>query len=175
MKLIVIPFLLLLFNLANSQTVEVEYDKKRDFTIYKTFSFGESQITTPADQKGVPDTDMNSWIRNAVSSELKRIGLNAVDSIANLVVSYEQGTLGRTDSEQLGPLGLTPGSNPDRNFNYQYRQSSIVIDLADRNGNLIWRINSTTNMTNALTEGIVIGIVKRGFRKFDKLYRKKKK
>jgi hypothetical protein len=30
-------------------------------------------------------------------------------------------------------------------------------------------------MANALTEGVVIGIVKRGFRKFDKLHRKKKK
>lgn len=167
--------MLLLFEGAFSQSLEVEFDQKRDFTIYKTFSIGESQITTPADQKRVPDADMNAWIRNAVTEELKQIGLTHRDSVADLTVSYVQGTLGRTDSEQLGPLGLTPGSNPDRNFNFQYRQASIVIDLNDRNGNLIWRINSTTNMANALTEGVVIGIVKRGFRKFDKLHRKKKK
>ncbi len=55
-------FLFLVSLDAWSQSIEVEYDKKRDFTVYKTFRFGESQITTPADQKQIKDEVLNRWI-----------------------------------------------------------------------------------------------------------------
>lgn len=172
-----LTFLLILAvaDFAHAQSIDVEYDKNRDFTKYKTFMFGESQITTPADQKQVDDAKMNKWIVDAITEELKLIGLEIKDSLADLVITYAEGTLARTDSERLGPLALTPGSNPDRNFTFQYRQSSLIIDMNDRSGNLIWRINSTTNITSTEIERMVDAIVERGFKKFAKAHHKKKK
>jgi hypothetical protein len=168
-------FLFLVSLDAWSQSIEVEYDKKRDFTIYKTFRFGESQITTPADQKQIKDEVLNRWIVQGITRELEMKGLTKSDSSADLVVSYVEGTLARTDNQALGPLALTPGTNPDRNFRFEYRQSTLIIDLNDRSGNLIWRINSTTNMTSAEAERTIDAVIERGFKKFAKTHKKKKK
>ena len=157
------------------QSIEVEYDKKGDFTKYKTFKFGESQITTPQDQKQIKDEVLNGWIVRGITRELELKGLTKTDSSADLIVSYAEGTLARTDNQALGPLALTPGANPDRNFRFEYRQSSLIIDLNDRNGNLIWRVNSITNMTTAEAERTVDTVIERGFKKFAKPHKKKKK
>lgn len=176
MKTLVFFVPLFLFTLLSlAQSIEVEYDKKRDFTRYKTFSFGESQITTPSDQKQVEDKVMNSWIVGAIARELKLKGLVRKDSMPDLIVTYTEGTLARTDTERLGPLSLTPGADPNRNFTHEYKQSTLVIDLNDRSGNLIWRINSTTNMTSSEIERTVDAIVEKGFKKFAKPLKKKKK
>ncbi len=173
----VIIFFLLFFSARHSfaQSVEAEYDKKKDFTHYKTFSFGESQITTPADQKLIDDNTMNSWIVRAITRELELKGLKRSDSLPDLIVTYAEGTLARSDVERLGPLALTPGANPSRSFTHDYQQSSLVIDLNDRSGNLIWRVNSTTNMTSSEVERTVDAIVEKGFKKFAKPHKQKKK
>ena len=160
-----------------AQSVEAEYDKNKDFTHYKTFSFGESQITTPADQKLIDDKTMNSWIVRAISRELELKGLKQNDSLPDLIATYAEGTLARTDIERLGPLALTPGTSPNssRSFTHEYQQSSLVIDLNDRSGNLIWRVNSTTNMTSSEIERTVDAIVEKGFKKFARPHKKKKK
>lgn len=172
---IILFFLVSTFSLgAQAQSIDVEYDKNRDFTKYKTFMFGESQITTPADQKQVDDAKMDKWIKDAVTEELKLIGLQKKDSLADLIITYAEGTLARTDSEKIGPLAMTPGSS-ERNFTFQYRQSSLIIDMNDRSGNLIWRINSTTNITSTEIERMVDAIVERGFKKFGRAHHKRKK
>ena len=166
-------FLLSLQSFA--QSIEVEYDKKKDFSKYKTFTFGQSQITTPSDQKQVDDVTMNNWIVSAITEDLEQKGLKRADSLADLVITYAEGTLARTDNQVLGPLALKPGENPDRNFTFDYHQCSFIIDLNDRNGNLIWRINSTTNMTTAEAERTIDAIVQKGFKKFARPNKKKKK
>jgi Domain of unknown function (DUF4136) len=176
MKSIIIFFLLTVLAVSSfGQSVEAEYDKNKDFTHYKTFSFGESQITTPADQKRIEDKTMDAWIVRAITRELELKGLKRRDSMPDLIATYAEGTLARTDIERLGPLALTPGANPSRSFTLEYEQSSLVIDLNDRSGNLIWRVNSTTNMTSSEIERTVDAIVEKGFKKFAKPHKKKKK
>jgi hypothetical protein len=58
---------------------------------------------------------------------------------------------------------------------YEYRQTSLIIDLNDRSNNLIWRINSTTNMTSEEGERMIDAIVEKGFKKFGKAPKRKKK
>jgi hypothetical protein len=157
------------------QTIEVEYDKSRDFTQYRTFSFGQSQITTPADQKLIKDATMDEWIVRAITKELELKGLKRSDSLSDLIATYVEGTSSRSDTERLGPLALTPGAEPDRSFTHEYKQSTLVIDLNDRSGNLIWRITSTTNMTATEVERTVDAIVEKGFKRFAKPLKRKKK
>ena len=175
MKSVYFSVILAFSLVAQGQTIAVEYDKTRDFTKYKTFRFGQSQITTPKDEKQIDDATVDRWIVGAIKSQLEQIGLTKTDSAADLIITYTEGTMARTDSEQLGPLALTPGNNPDRNFTFRYRQSNLVIDMNDRSGNLIWRVNSTTNMTSTEIEKTVDVIVARGFKKFARAHRKKKK
>ncbi len=158
-----------------SQEIQVEYDKSRDFSIYKTFRFGEGEVITPQDQKVVTDRIVNGWITSAVTRELELRGLTRLDSgKADLVVSYVAGTVTRSDMGNLGPMGMTPGST-DRAYVRDYQQGSLIIDLNDRSGIKIWRVNSTTNMMSAGGEQLVDQIVQRGFRKFGKPAKKKKK
>lgn len=157
------------------QTIDVEYDKTRDFSHYKTFRFGESQIITPNDQKKVSDKLLNKWIVTAITEELKQKGLKQSDSSADLTITYAEGTLARSDVENVGPVPLTPGQDANRNFMYEYRQTSLIIDLNDKSNNLIWRINSTTNMTNEEGERAIDAIVEKGFKKFGRAPKRKKK
>ncbi|MBX2895686.1 MAG: DUF4136 domain-containing protein [Cyclobacteriaceae bacterium] len=164
---------ILLFTPAIAQEIKVEFDKSHDFSQYKTFRFGEEEVITPKDQKQVSDEDIKRWIAGAITTELSLKGLKQADSAADLVVSYVVGTLSRSDMGNLGPMGMTPGSN-DRTFIRDYQQGSLIIDLNDRKGFLVWRINSTTNMSTAGGERLIGQIVQRGFKQFGKPVKKKK-
>jgi hypothetical protein len=156
------------------QELKVEFDKNIDFTQYKTFRFGEGDVVTPEDQKQVDKDVLHAWIRAAVSRELELRGLQPVDSSADLVVSYVVGTMARSDAGDVGPLGMTPGSQ-DRAYIRDYRQSNLVIDLNDRRKIKVWRINATSNVTVNDGERTINLIVAKGFKKFSKPVKKKKK
>lgn len=152
---------------ASAQEIKIEYDKKHDFSKYKTFSFGESQVVTPADQKQVNDATIDKWIKAGVTRELEFKGLKRVDSLADLVVTYVIGTMERSDAQAIGPLGMTPGSN-DRTWSRDYKQTSFIIDLNNRSNYLVWRINAVADVVGADAERTIDMVVVRGFKKFGK-------
>ncbi|MBK7650239.1 MAG: DUF4136 domain-containing protein [Flammeovirgaceae bacterium] len=124
-------FVLLIASVSYGQDIKVEYDKKLDFTQFKTFRFGEGEVITPEDQQVVSEVQMNKWVKAAVSRELEAKGLTRVDSSADLTVSYAIGAMARSDAGSVGPMGLTPGSM-ERNYSRDYSQGSFVIDLNNR-------------------------------------------
>ncbi len=156
------------------QELKVEFDKNRDFSQYKTYRFGEGEIITPKDQQQTNEADIEKWIRNAISRELELRELVLVDSAADLVVSYVAGSLARSAAGDLGPMGLTPGSM-DRTYIRDYRQGSLIIDLNDKSKLLVWRINATSDMSATGGERMIGQIVEKGFRKYPKPSKKKKK
>ena len=151
----------------------MEYDKKHDFTKYKTFSFGESQVITPKDKKVVSDATIDQWVKNGVTRELEHKGLKRVDGSADVVVSYAVGTMPRSDMQPLGPLGQTPGSDATT-WSRDYNQTSLIIDLNTKNNFLVWRINAVADVVGAEGERTIDMIVERGFKKFAKHGKKKK-
>jgi len=157
---------------ASGQEINVEFDKKHDFSKYKTFSFGESQVVTPEDQKQISDATLNKWIKAGVTRELEFKGLKRVDSLADLVITYVIGTMARSDAQPIGPLGMTPGSN-DRTWSRNYRQTSLIIDLNDRSNYLVWRINAVADVIGADAERVIDLIIVKGFKKFKKSQKKK--
>ncbi|MBI1769827.1 MAG: DUF4136 domain-containing protein [Bacteroidetes bacterium] len=158
---------------AFGQEIKVEYDKKHDFTKYKTFSFGESQVITPQDQKQVSDATIDKWIKNGVTRELEFKGLKRAEANADLIVTYAVGTMARSDMQAIGPLGQTPGSTATT-WSRNYNQTSLIIDLNDKSNFLVWRINSVADVVGAEGERTIDMIVERGFKKFAKPVRKKK-
>ncbi len=164
----------LIASVAYGQDIKVEYDKKLDFTQFKTFRFGEGEVITPEDQQVVSEEQMNKWVQAAVSRELEAKGLTRVDSSADLTVSYAIGAMARSDAGSVGPMGLTPGFM-ERNYSRDYSKGSFVINLNKRNNVLVWRINATSNSSIRHGEEVIDEIVARGFKKFGKPEKKKKK
>ncbi|MFN7601609.1 MAG: DUF4136 domain-containing protein [Bacteroidota bacterium] len=118
---------------------------------------------------------MNRWIVAAITEELNLKGLKKNDSSADLVITYAAGTLSRSDIARVGPVPLTPGQDANNSIMQEYRQSSLIIDLNDKNNKLIWRINSTANMATDEGERMIDAIVERGFKKFGRAPKRKRK
>ncbi len=176
MRVFLIGLLTICFcNESFSQQVKIEFDKKRDLKTIRTFQFGESQITTPKDQKQVADNLLNQWIVTSIADVMKYNQINQTDSLADIVITYAFGVLARTDYERLGPLAQTPGTQQTGSFKFDYRQSTLVIDLNDYNGNLLYRISATNNLTSPINERLIFATTYRGFKKFNKLHKRKKK
>lgn len=167
-------FLLLISFCSQSQDINVEYDKKRDLSRYKTFSLGGGEVITPKDQQQGNEASLKNWVRNSIAEELKEKGLKQVDSLGDLVASYVIGSKQQSDFGQLGPLGMTPGSS-SQSWSRDYRMGSLIIDLNDRSNNLIWRVNSTTTSSVSDTEGLIEQVVSAGFKKFSLKPKKKRK
>src|SRR5579859_380297 len=118
------------------QEIKVEYDKRHDFSNYKTFSFGENVVVTSTNQKRVSDATFDNWIKNGISRELEHKGMKRVDSLADLAVSYAFVRTPQSDVETIGPLGMTPGSN-ERTWSRNYTESTLIIDLNSHSNLLI--------------------------------------
>ena len=92
----------------------------------------------------------------------------------DLVVSFVVGSLERSDLEQLGPLGMTPGSS-SQTWSRDFRLGSLIIDLNDRSNNLIWRVNATTTTNTSDAQRMIDQVVSAGFKKFSLKPKKVKK
>ncbi len=170
-----IPLFLLIGFCSHAQDIKVEYDKNRDLSRYKTFSFGEGEIITPKDQQQVNPAELKKMVQSSIAEELREKGLQKIDSTAvgDLVASFVVGSLARSDFEQLGPLGMTP-NNSSQSWSRDFNMGSLIIDLNDRSNHLIWRVNATTtNTTNA--QSMIDQVVSKGFKKFSLKPKKVKK
>lgn len=164
--------LLILAGIADcfAQGIEVEYDKNRDFTIYKSFSIGEAEIITPKDQRKVSDATVHKWVQDAIASELKDKGLEQLDSLGDLSVSYIIGSVERSNLESSGTGGIGAGV-----VTRDYEESSFVIDMNDRKNFLVWRINGVTSTNSPNAKNMIEEVVAKGFKKFSIKPKKKKK
>ena len=171
-------FLLIIFTVVttalSAQDIQVEYDKDRDLTKYKTFTMGESEIITPKDRRLVDDDKLHEWVETALVNELTGKGLTQLDSLGDLTVTYIIGSLEKMDVQNLGPMGVSP-TNSDQTWSRDYRQGSFVIDLNDRSNFLVWRVNATTSNGTPSASAAIEQIVEKGFRKFSTKAKKEKK
>ena len=164
-------FLLILFlagiYCVHAQDVQVEYDKHKDLSAYKTFRFGDSEIVTTRGSKKISDVSLDKIIRETVTRELKAKGIEPAGNDAQLIVTYMSGTFRHSEVENLGPLGGAPGQ-AGQTFSRNFTQGSLVIDLNDAVSDaLIWRINSTANANGPEARREVERVVAQGFRKFN--------
>ncbi len=171
-----IPFFLLIGFCSHAQDIKVEYDKNRDLSRYKTFSFGEGEIITPKDQQQVNPASLKKMVTSSIAEGLKEKGLQQMDSTAegDLVASFVVGSMARSDFEQLGPLGMTP-NNSSQSWSRDFNMESLIIDLNDRSNHLIWRVNATTTITTTNAQSMIDQVVSRGFKKFSLKPKKVKK
>lgn len=175
MKFLTIIFFLLIGMSLHAQEIKVEYDKNRDFTKYQTFAFGESEITTPKDERVIDEKMLNSWVKNSITKELEEKGLRKSDSTGDLIVSYIVGAVELSETGDLGPFGGTPGIESNRHYTNSFRQGNLVIDLNDKSDFLIWRVNAQAVNMSPQAERYINEVVAKGFRKFSIKPKKSKK
>lgn len=160
---------------AFAQDIKVEYDKTKDYSGYKTFKFGESEIITPKEKKKISDKALDKMIKDAIAKVMTSKGLSQNDSSAQLVVTYVAGVFEHSETQNLGPLGQAPGSS-SQTWSNNYSQGELIIDLNDvQSKKLIWRINSQTNTTTPEASQYIEQIVDKGLKKFAVKPRGKKK
>jgi Domain of unknown function (DUF4136) len=149
-----------------AQDVKVEYDKTKDYSGYKTFRFGESEIVTPKDKKQISDATLNKIIRDAITNELGEKGIVKSDSSAELVITYVAGIFEHSERQNLGPLGTAPGQS-SQSWTNNYSQGELIIDVNDiKSKKLIWRINSQTNTSTPEAQTYIEQVVDKGLKKF---------
>lgn len=174
MKLILIFLLFISLTNLNAQSIEVEYDKKKDMSAYKTYQFGEVEIITPKDKRIFDEAKTQAIANDAIERELKERGLQRVDSNAHLIVSYIIGSMERSSVYNAGPLGGTPGVESSGATMRDYNEGSFIIDLNDRGNNLIWRVNAVSNFTETNLQAQIDQTVDTGFRKFPNIPKTRK-
>ena len=76
------------------------------------------------------------------------------------------------DIEANGPLGMTPGSN-DRTWSRNFTESTLIIDVNDQGGLLIWRVKANFDVSGPNSETTMDTIVGKGFKTFRRVKNKK--
>jgi hypothetical protein len=176
MRLFGLIVLVSLFGKVGAQSIDVTFDKAKDMTGYKTFSFGETEVITPKDMRTIDPGKLKENVNTIITRELTGKGLQRVDTTAQLVVSYIIGYLERSDVYTAGPLGGTPNAVPGSgSVVTDMKEGTFVVDLEDRSDNLIWRITSVIRYSNTETLRQVEEVVAKGFKKFPNKVKKKKK
>lgn len=174
MKVILLLIFCSFLSPLSGQDIKVEYDKTKDYSEYKTFKFGDSEIVTPKEKKQISDKALDKLIKGAIVKELGDKGLTQ-DSLGQLTVTYVAGVFEHSETQNLGPLGQTPGSS-SQTWSSNYSEGELIIDLNDSKSNkLIWRINSQTNTTTPEAAQFIDQIVDKGFKKFGVKPKGKKK
>lgn len=168
------PFFLVVVSPSFAQDINVEYDKNRDLSHYKTFTLGSGEVITPRDRRTGKEDQLHQWIKDAITNELTAKGMQKVDSAGDLLATYLVGTQQRRDVSQLGPLGVSP-DNSSQTWSRDYQMGSLIIDLNDKNRNLIWRINATTSAAAMDINVLIDQVVSAGFKKFSLKPKKVKK
>ena len=166
MKFVLLIFFLIPVKDLTAQSIEVEYDKKKDMTSYKTYQLGESEVITPKDKQTFDEAKIRAIVNDLIERQLREKGLQRVDSNAHLIVSYIIGSMERSSLYSVGPLGGTPGVESNRTMMQDYSEGSFIVDLNDRSNNLIWRINAISNFAGANIEPQVEQVLAKGFKKF---------
>lgn len=166
---------------SHAQGIDVDYDKKRDFSVYRSFRLGEGEVITPKEKQKSSSKELQGWMKAAIQEKLKEKGLVESDSSADLIATYLIGSKEEQEDINLGMQllgGISSNStstdpNRSKTWSRNYSLGKIIIDLADRGGTVVWRIKATTENTEADSKSVIDEVVRVGFKKFSTKPKKK--
>jgi hypothetical protein len=142
----IIVFAAIMCSAAFAQDVQRDYDKKANFSQYKTYQWGKIQTTNPLWQPRIMD---------AVDKDLPSKGMQKVQSGGDVVLT----AVGATHTEQeyqtfysgLGPRWHWRGFGPEDATTtvYSYKVGTLVVDMYDAKSNqLIWRSTASDTLSD---------------------------
>ena len=93
------------------------------------------------------------------------------DSTAQLFVSYVVETTLASESENLGPMGLTPTANAamvdqSRTWSRNFRQGILILEIEDQRNNVLWSSEGVMDISRSRGGNVLDVAVRAAFRKF---------
>jgi hypothetical protein len=160
--------------------VHVDFDKKVDFTKYKTFKFQPGKVIRQLGLKDTTSTFMNQYIAEAMTKDLATKGLTPSGANPDLVITYVAGAKQKKEVENFmsGPGFYSPYS---RFYGYRgwwgpqwnnfwvnnYEEGTIIIDVYDAKTNeLVWRAYAVSPITNYNEQKFVTKEIGKSFKHF---------
>ena len=150
---------------ALAQKVKIHYDKKIDFSAFKTYAWDQGM---PAIQ---PEADI--YIKAAIDMILADRGWKRVDADSDVKVIYyasqDANTLVNTDSYGYGAgdwywRGMPGAATPSYST---YRKGTVIVDIVDaKTKQMVWRASATETMVLDRDE-----MIKRFNKMMDKMWK----
>ncbi|HEY4369538.1 MAG TPA: DUF4136 domain-containing protein [Steroidobacteraceae bacterium] len=124
----------------------IDYDRKADFTVYRTFGFPKETGT----DRGGYSTLVTKYFKDSVTTLLEARGYKYAEEHPDLLVNFYMNTTERTETDiQPGPRGYgyygyraglyNPWPMYDQNLTETYKVGTINLDIVDaEKKQLIW-------------------------------------
>jgi hypothetical protein len=139
----------LLLAACQSAPIERDYDTRRDFNQYRTWTWAEQAITyTPADDPRVRSDLTSQRIRDAVGDQLDARGLRpAREDLpadlrvqVNVIREEEEDQVTTSFGGSIGYWGWGGGPSYTQSRSVEYQILTLQVDLRDADdGQLVWR------------------------------------
>jgi hypothetical protein len=169
---------------ASTAQTHVDYDRKVDFSKYRTFGFQPGRIIRDLD---LPDTDsslINKHVQEVVTAELTKKGLSPVAADADLSITFMAGAKQKQEMENAMTnqrFGYGWGNPYWQYFAVdgwwsagwndwwvnEYEQGTLILDIYDtRTKELVWRAYAVANINNYNERRFVERVVNRALMQF---------
>lgn len=152
-----------------------------DLKVFETFTVVQGEFVVRENRTIDKDEFFNA-IRKSIRQEMESRGYTYTeDSTAQLSVSYVVETTLASESENLGPLGLTPTANAamvdqSRNWSRNFRQGILILEIENQRNAVIWSSEGVMDITRTRGGNVLEYAVQAAFRKFpDKTKKEKSK
>ncbi len=171
---------LLLGAIGAQSQVHIDFDKKVDFTKYRTFKFEPGKVVRKLGLQDTTSTFMNQYIAEAITKDLATKGLTPTGKNPDLVITYVAGAKEKKEVENYmsGPGFYSPHSRfygrtgwwgPQWNNFWvnHYEEGTIIIDVYDaKRDQLIWRAYAVSPINNYNEQKFVNKEIAKSFKKY---------
>jgi len=151
-----------------------------DLKAYETFRVVPGEIIAMEDRQIDKDVFFKE-MREAIVREMTGKGYKHVDdSTAQLTVSYVVETMMQTESQNFGPLGQTPVTNPamagqNQSWAREFRRGVMILEIEEtRSKSVMWSAEGIMDATRTRGENLLDNAVRAAFRKFPDKTKKEK-
>ncbi len=174
---------IMLFFLALNQSPGQEFTSSTksgvDLKAFETFTVVKGELIV-RENRTIDKDEFFTEIRKSIRHEMESRGyIFKEDSTAQLVVSYVVETTLASESENLGPMGLTPTANPamvdqSRTWSRSFRQGILILEIEDQRNNVLWSSEGVMDISRSRGGNVLDYSVQAAFRKFPDKTKKQK-
>jgi hypothetical protein len=142
-----------------------------DLLVFETFTVVKGELVV-RENRTIDKDEFFNEIRKSIRHEMESRGYTYMeDSAAQLTVSYVVETTLATESENLGPLGMTPTANAamvdqSRTWSRSFRQGILILEIEDQRNNVLWSSEGVMDISRARGGNVLDYAVQSAFRKF---------
>jgi hypothetical protein len=180
MKNIFLTGLFILAVVSGQAQMHVDFDKKVDFTKYKTFKFEPGRVIRKLGVRDTSNTFINQYIDEAVTKDLVGKGLHLSNEHPDLVITYLAGAREKQQVQNYMSQGFYPyagfygygmggwwGPQWNNFWVRKYEEGTMIIDMYDAGkAQLIWRAYAVSSISNFNEKKFVDKQIHKSFKHF---------